>query len=87
MLRAVGGEGGTAFPAFMPTSESITSDGTEYHVVMIPTAPVPFGGALMMVPTEWVKPLDIGIDGLFNVYMSMGTAIPEYMGPTPPKPA
>lgn len=71
--------GGTSFPAFLPTSQTFSMNGTEYHVVMIPTAPVPFGGAIMCVPKDSVSPLDCGIDGLFNIYMSMGTVVPDYM--------
>jgi uncharacterized membrane protein len=75
--------GGTSFPAFLPTSQTFTLNGTEYHVVMIPTAPVPFGGAIMCVPRESVTPLDCGIDGLFNIFMSMGTMVPEYVRDAP----
>ncbi|MDJ0879179.1 MAG: DUF502 domain-containing protein [Halieaceae bacterium] len=76
--------GGTTFPAFLPTSQTFALNGTEYHVVMIPTAPVPFGGAIMCVPKDAVSPLDCGIDGLFNIYMSMGTMVPDYIKKTPP---
>jgi uncharacterized membrane protein len=71
--------GGTSFPAFLPTSQSFALNGTDYHVVMIPTAPVPFGGAIMCVPKASVSPLDCGIDGLFNIYMSMGAVVPDYI--------
>ncbi len=74
-----GGEPGTGFPAFLPTSETFLFNGEEYHVVMIPTAPVPFGGAIMCVPKKCITRLDCGIDGLLNIYMSMGTMVPEYM--------
>ena len=74
-----GAENGTSIPAFMPTNEVFEINGREYHVVMVPTAPVPFGGAIMCVPRESVTPLDSGIDGLFNIYMSMGTVLPSYM--------
>jgi uncharacterized membrane protein len=77
ILCHFGGEDGTVFPAFLPTSETVDIQGTEYHVVMIPTAPVPFGGAIMCVPKQWVTKLDCGIDGLFNIFMSMGTTVPE----------
>ncbi len=75
--------GGTSFPAFLPTAETFSLNGTEYHVVMIPTAPVPFGGAIMCVPRDSVSRLDCGIDGLFNIYMSMGTMVPGYMRQPP----
>ncbi len=74
-----GGELGTGFPAFLPTSETFFFNGEEYQVVMIPTAPVPFGGAIMCVPKKCITHLDCGIDGLLNIYMSMGTMVPEYM--------
>ncbi len=32
-------------PALLPTSQRIRMDDQEYHVVIIPSAPVPFGGA------------------------------------------
>lgn len=74
-----GGKGGTAVMALMPSPELIRLDGQDYHAVLIPTAPVPFGGALLYVPSAWVEPLDIGFDGLFNVYMSMGVTSRDYL--------
>jgi uncharacterized membrane protein len=47
---------------------------------LIPTAPVPIGGALIYVPTEWVRPADIGVEKLSAVYVSMGITAP----PSPP---
>ena len=76
--------GETSFPAFLPTSQTFLFNGTEYHVVMIPTAPVPFGGAILCVPVSCVSPLECGIDGLFNIYMSMGTMVPDYFEKPPP---
>lgn len=81
VMCSFGGQNGTSFPAFMPTSETVDIQGTAYHVVMIPTAPVPFGGAILCVPAEWVTELDCGIDGLLNIYMSMGTTMPEFLKP------
>jgi Ca2+:H+ antiporter len=45
--------------------------------VLIPTAPVPFGGALLYVPAEWVRPGDIGVDKLTAVNVSMGITPPS----------
>lgn len=81
VMCSFGGEKTICIPAFLPTSEILTIDGIEYHVVMIPTAPVPFGGAILCVRKEWVTKLDCGIDGLFSIYMSMGTAMPDYLKP------
>lgn len=45
-----------------------------YQIVMIPTAPVPFGGALIFVPVEDVQPAPMSIDALMQVYISMGVS-------------
>ena len=42
----------------------------------IPTAPVPFGGALIYVPVDWVRPANIGVDKLTEIYVSMGITAP-----------
>ncbi len=41
-----------------------------------PSAPVPFGGALVYVPSAWVEPAEGGIDELMSVYVSMGITPP-----------
>jgi uncharacterized membrane protein len=52
----------------------VTLNGELYHVVLVPSAPVPVGGALVYVPVKWVKPADIGIEGLMSIYVAMGVA-------------
>jgi len=74
-----GGKGGTAVLALMPSSEKIHMDGKDYYGILIPTAPVPFGGAILYVPVEWVEPVDMAFDGLLNVYMSMGATSADYI--------
>ncbi len=76
----LGVEGGVASPALMPTPELVRLGETEYHVVMIPTAPVPFGGALLCVKKEWVTPANCGFDELVGIYMSMGVTAPRCLG-------
>ena len=75
-----GGEGGTATLALMPSPRTIRLHGQDYHMVMIPTAPVPFGGALLCVPADWVKPAGCSFDGVVNVFMSMGASAPDILG-------
>jgi uncharacterized membrane protein len=65
-----------ATPALLPTSQKVYIDGIGYYVVIIPSAPVPFGGALLCVRSELVKPANCTIDELVGVYMSMGTSAP-----------
>jgi uncharacterized membrane protein len=74
-----GGAGGTAVLALMPSSEVISINGRDHHAVMIPTAPVPFGGALLFLPVEWVEPANFAVDGLVDVYMSMGVTSADYL--------
>jgi len=69
----------TAVLGLMPTSDSIEIEGESYRVVMIPTAPVPFGGGLFFLPAEWVRPASFGVEGLTNIYVSMGVTAPDYM--------
>jgi uncharacterized membrane protein len=78
-----GGEGGTAVLALLPTPEQILLGGQPCHVVMVPTAPVPFGGALFFVPSEWVKPASFGVEGLTSIYVSMGISAPQYFSGSP----
>lgn len=81
VLCHFGGEGGTAVLALMPSDQPIHLNGYEYLAVLIPTAPIPFGGALLYVPADWVKPVDFAVDGLSNVYMTMGVTSPDYLQP------
>lgn len=78
-----GGEGGAAVLALLPTQEPILLGGHRHHVILLPTAPVPFGGALMFVPAEWIKPASFGVEGLTSIYVSMGISAPQYFSGSP----
>jgi uncharacterized membrane protein len=71
---------GIATPALLPTSERIRINDQDYVVVIIPSAPVPFGGALLCVRADWVKPADCSFDELVGIYMSMGSSAPGCLG-------
>ncbi|MEJ2671533.1 MAG: DUF502 domain-containing protein [Deltaproteobacteria bacterium] len=73
----LGGEGGTAVLALLSTPAPVVFDGRPYHAVLVPTAPVPFGGGLLYVPAEWVKPADFGVEKLTSIYVSMGLTSPQ----------
>ena len=48
------------------------------HLVMLPTAPVPVGGALLFVSTGQVRLMpDLGVDDMAKFYVSMGTIAPD----------
>lgn len=67
-----GGPGGAAVLALLSTPEPVEVAGRKYLGVLVPTAPVPIGGALIYVPESWVAPADIGVEALTSIYVSMG---------------
>ena len=80
VLCSFGGVGGPAMLALMPSPTPVRIGGHDYHVVIVPTAPVPIGGALLCVPVDCVQPAGCNFDGLVNVFMSMGASAPNYLG-------
>ncbi|MEQ8822857.1 MAG: DUF502 domain-containing protein [Filomicrobium sp.] len=72
-----GGKPGAAVLALMPTARPVVHDDTNYLGVLIPSAPVPFGGALIYVPESWVEPAPGYVDDLITVYVSMGITPPK----------
>jgi uncharacterized membrane protein len=71
------GGDGAAVLALAPSPQPIDIAGRRYVAVLVPTAPVPFGGALIYVPSDWVRPADIGVDRLTATYVSMGITPPQ----------
>jgi uncharacterized membrane protein len=71
-----GGEGGAAVLGLMPSPQPVAIGEHSYLGLLVPSAPVPFGGALIYVPSDWVKPADGGVERLLNVYVSMGVTPP-----------
>jgi uncharacterized membrane protein len=48
------------------------------HLVMLPTAPVPIGGAMMFVGVDRVRHMpELGVDDMAKFYVSMGTIAPK----------
>ncbi|HIF32970.1 MAG: DUF502 domain-containing protein [Pirellulaceae bacterium] len=78
-----GDDKSTAVLAFLASPTIFTLEGRKYHVVIIPTAPIPFGGAMMFVPIENVVAANMPVEGLMSVYLSMGVSAAEYMKTTP----
>jgi uncharacterized membrane protein len=70
------GGNSAAVLALAPSAQPIEIDGRGYLAVLVPTAPVPFGGALIYVPVDWVRPANIGVDKLTEIYVSMGITAP-----------
>lgn len=73
--------GGSGTLALLVTPERFTINDREYQIVIVPTAPVPFGGWLVFVPSECVVPVDMTVDGLMSVYVSMGVTTAQHLAP------
>lgn len=71
-----GGKPGAAVLALLPSRTPVKLGGEDYVGVLIPSSPVPVGGALIYVPAAWIEPADVGIDELMSVYVSMGITPP-----------
>jgi uncharacterized membrane protein len=78
-----GGDGGATVLGLLPMPKPILIGGQHYHVVLVPSAPVPVGGALIYVPVAWVKPANIGVESLMSIYVSMGVASPQTVDADP----
>jgi len=48
-----------------------------YTVVLIPTSPVPASGAVVVVPSEEVIPLEISVEEALKYVVSAGFLLPE----------
>ncbi|HML45026.1 MAG: DUF502 domain-containing protein [Hyphomicrobium zavarzinii] len=71
-----GGKPGAAVLALLPSKTPLRLGTEDYIAVLVPSAPVPVGGALIYVPASWIEPADCGIDDLMSVYVSMGITPP-----------
>jgi uncharacterized membrane protein len=76
-----GGPGGAAVLGLLSSPEAVMVGGRSFRAVLVPTAPVPIGGALIYVPEEWVTPAEIGMEALTSIYVSMGVTAGRYLGP------
>lgn len=71
-----GGEPGAAVLALLPSPRPVAIGANDYVGILIPSAPVPVGGALIYVPQSWLRPAEGGVDELMSVYVSMGVTPP-----------
>jgi len=72
-----GGEPGAAVLALMPSPNPVRIGNDDYVGILIPSSPVPIGGALVYVPRIWIKPAEGGVEELMRVYVSMGVTPPR----------
>ena len=77
---ATDGVARSAVLALLSTTEPVFIDGHPYLGVIVPTAPVPIGGALLFLPQAWVRPAHIGMEALTSIYVSMGLTAAQHLG-------
>lgn len=70
---------GAGLLALLPTSEKFLLNGKSYYAVLVPTAPVPVGGGLIFMPCECVERVEMSVDGLMSIYVSMGVTAPQFL--------
>ena len=58
--------------ALLATPDTYRFDDAEYHVVYIPTSPLPMSGGILFVPTNAVRKVDMTADALMQIYFSLG---------------
>src|SRR5262245_12893549 len=88
VLCYFGQQGGAGFLALLVSPERYRLANRDFQIVIIPTAPVPIGGALLMVPTDVIQPIDISVEGLMSIYVSMGITAGQFLkGDKEPQPA
>lgn len=75
-----GGVGGAAVLGLQSTPQPVRMGERDYLAVLVPTAPVPIGGGLLYVPSDWVTPAEVGIEGLTSIYVSMGITSSQHIG-------
>jgi uncharacterized membrane protein len=71
-----GGEPGAVVLALLPSAKPVAIGAEEYVGILVPSAPVPVGGALIYVPQSWIRPAAGGVEELMSVYVSMGVTAP-----------
>jgi len=79
VLCYFGDRGGVGFLALLVSPDRFRIGSREYQIVIVPTAPVPIGGALLLVPAEVVQPTEVSVEGLMSIYVSMGVTAGQYL--------
>lgn len=74
-----GGPGSTSVLGLLSSPQVSVVGGRRCLAVLVPTAPVPMGGALLFVPEEWVVPAELGVEALTSIYVSMGVTLPQHL--------
>ncbi len=64
--------------ALMPTMDLFSISGMDHWIVIIPTAPIPVGGAMLFVPTDSIFSTDMSMDGFAGSFVSLGVTTAQF---------
>jgi uncharacterized membrane protein len=74
-----GDQAGAGFLGLLVSPEQFRINDRDYQIVIVPTAPVPIGGALIFVPANVVERTTISVEGLMSIYVSMGITAGQFL--------
>jgi len=76
-----GREHGAGFLCLLASPDVFQFEGRDYRFVYMPTSPLPMTGGIILVPAESVRPVQMSVDKLLEIYFSMGVlashAVPD----------
>ena len=75
-----GAAAGCGLLAMMPSGETYRFGERDYCAVYVPTSPVPMTGGLLFVPADSITRLEMSVDKLMSIYLSMGVTAPQVLG-------
>jgi len=76
-------ENGCGVLALLVSPETFRVEGRDYLIVIVPTAPVPVGGGLLFMLAETVRPVELTVESLMSIYVSMGVTAPQFLTTVP----
>ncbi|MCS7239382.1 MAG: DUF502 domain-containing protein [Thermoguttaceae bacterium] len=63
---------GAGFLGLQVVNRTFRFDGREYYLIYVPTSPLPMSGALLLVPVENVSSVNMSVDAVMQLYLSIG---------------
>ena len=72
-----GRDTGAGFLCLLATAEVFRFDERDYHLVYMPTSPIPMTGGIIFVPASAIRPVPMSVDKLMEIYFSMGILSPQ----------
>ncbi|WP_436714652.1 DUF502 domain-containing protein [Roseiconus lacunae] len=69
---AFGGESGAGFLGLLVSNQVYRFKGQDCKVVYVPTSPLPMSGAVVFIATKSMQKVDMKVDDLMKIYLSIG---------------